>query len=482
MGKTVELLALILTNGRGDKQPMSSIEQKEVELDLRSDFDKDVAATVEYLTSSVVAMADSEFLAPPKKRFRSITGSSGRGQSVICTICKKRHRLADVHWSRDYEKDGRLFICPLCIENNKMDFEVSTTLIIVPESLLHQWYEEIRRHCKEEVIIDVYYGVGAEGYKHPVYMDTCDIILCSYETLQKEIFYVPSGSGAIELRKRSRPSTQKYPSPLLAVNFLRICLDESQLVESKVKAAAKMCSFLRGRYHWCVTGTPLSKSVNDLYGLVCFLGLFPYYIDSVWEHYLFNPWTTGKRKAMINLLTQLMWRNTKKDVADQLDNVVRQDRLVELSFSPIEERLYSAKIEKSKEKMRTLLDSLLCNNDPDTPLSSLPSATVDAIFAIINDVRISILAGESHKHKKDLNCIADFRMFSPKLIFRKLFEDARTAVVQRHREMVANRNALAGIYLLLGEEHQALDWYKQAYSIHEEQKELNRLLGLVEGT
>ncbi|VDM70457.1 unnamed protein product, partial [Strongylus vulgaris] len=130
--------------------------------------------------------------------------------------------------------------------------------------------------------------------------------------------------------------------------------------------------------------------------------------------------------------------------------------------------------------MRTLLDSLLRSNDPETSLSSLPSATVDVIFAIINDVRISILAGESHKHKKDLNCIADFRMFSPKLIFRKLFEDARTAVVQRHREMVANRNALAGIYLLLGEEHHALNWYKQAYSIHEQQKELNRLLGLVE--
>ncbi|KHJ88856.1 hypothetical protein OESDEN_11339 [Oesophagostomum dentatum] len=71
-------------------------------------------------------------------------------------------------------------------------------------------------------------------------------------------------------------------------------------------------------------------------------------------------------------------------------------------------------------------------------------------------------------------------MFSPKLIFRKLFEDARTAVVQRHREMVANRNALAGIYLLLGEHHHALSWYRQAFLIREQQKELNKLLGLTE--
>ncbi|KAL6739926.1 hypothetical protein Aduo_013323 [Ancylostoma duodenale] len=485
LGKTVELLALILSNTQDVQKTRSEGENKEESNDsavCQSPTDKDVAATLEFLTSSVVAMADTGYLSPPKKRFRSAfpNTKTNRQDSVACSMCSVKYNMREIHWLREYEQEGRLFTCPQCIEDNNMDFDVSATLIIVPESLLHQWYEEIRRHCKDEVVVDIYYGVGTEGYKHPVYINTCNIVLCTYETLQKEIFYVPWNSPSKELRKRPRGNIEKHPSPLLAVNFLRICLDESQLVESKVKAAAKMCSLLRARNHWCVSGTPLSKSVNDLYGLICFLGLFPYYIDAVWEHYVFNPWTIGQKEAMVNLMTQLLWRNSKEDVADQLDNIIRRDRLIELSFSPIEERLYSAKIENSKEKMRALMDSLLHNNNPDTPLSSLPSATVDAIFAIINDVRISILAGESHKRRKDLSCISDFRMFSPKLIFRKLFEDARTTIVQRHREMVANRNALAGIYMLLGDELGALNWYKQAYSIHEEQKELNRLLGLVE--
>ncbi|KAK6749536.1 hypothetical protein RB195_001882 [Necator americanus] len=495
LGKTVELIALILTNTLDAQKVVPDTKEREKSTSLavfESNFDKGVADTVEFLTSSIVAMTDTEYLAPPKKRFRNTSSYNiKRNTSVQCSICSVRCCMSEMHWSREYESRGQMFVCPQCIEDTSLDFEVSATLIIVPESLLHQWYEEIRRHCKKEVIIDIYYGVAAEGYKHPVFMNTCNIILCTYEALQKEIFYVPLNVSAKDLRKRSHSNFQNYPSPLLAAIFFRICLDESQLVESKVKAASRMCSFLRARYHWCVSGTPLSKSVNDLFGLISSIGLFPYYIDAIWEHYFFNPWTVGKKTAMINLMVQLLWRNTKEDVADQLDKIIREDRLIELSFSPIEERLYSTKIERSKEKMQSMIDSLLQYNNPNTPLSSLPSATVDAIFAIINDVRISILAGESHRRKKYLNCVSDFRMFSPKLIFRKLFEDARTSVIQSHREVIANRNdtysqlfegdePLAGIHWLLGDDLGTLKWYKQAYNVIEEQKELNILLGFVE--
>ncbi|KIH46856.1 protein, SNF2 family, partial [Ancylostoma duodenale] len=309
LGKTVELLALILSNTQDVQKTRSEGENKEESNDsavCQSPTDKDVAATLEFLTSSVVAMADTGYLSPPKKRFRSAfpNTKTNRQDSVACSMCSVKYNMRE-----------------------NMDFDVSATLIIVPESLLHQWYEEIRRHCKDEVVVDFFFFFEKKLYSYYGRFDVVE-----------------------ELRKRPRGNIEKHPSPLLAVNFLRICLDESQLVESKVKAAAKMCSLLRARNHWCVSGTPLSKSVN----------------------------------------------------------------------------------------------------------------------------------GESHKRRKDLSCISDFRMFSPKLIFRKLFEDARTTIVQRHREMVANRNALAGIYMLLGDELGALNWYKQAYSIHEEQKELNRLLGLVE--
>ncbi|KAK5967039.1 hypothetical protein GCK32_008551, partial [Trichostrongylus colubriformis] len=88
--------------------------------------------------------------------------------------------------------------------------------------------------------------------------------------------------------------------------------------------------------------------------------------------------------------------------------------------------------------------------------------------------------GESHKQKKDLSCISDFRIFSPKLIARKLFEDAKLLVVQRHRDLVLNRNALAGLYMLLGDHCAALNWYQQSINVHKDQVELNVQFGLKE--
>ncbi|VDO22996.1 unnamed protein product [Heligmosomoides polygyrus] len=190
--------------------------------------------------------------------------------------------------------------------------------------------------------------------------------------------------------------------------------------------------------------------------MLCFLGVFPYYIREVWEGYFLNPWMAGRKDQLIQLMSQLMWRNTKKDVADQLKTVQRKENLVELTFSPIEERLYSTKIEKCKEKITSILRELCVTYSPSIPLFKLPVATVEAMFSVVNDIRASILAGEAHKKRKNLNCISDFRIFSPKLIIRKLFDDARVAVVQRHREVVANRNALAGICMLIGDELGAL--------------------------
>lgn len=41
-------------------------------------------------------------------------------------------------------------------------------------------------------------------------------------------------------------------------------MDEAQLVEGS-SAAAEMCLKLSAEIRWCVTGTPMSKSVNGLF-------------------------------------------------------------------------------------------------------------------------------------------------------------------------------------------------------------------------
>ena len=54
------------------------------------------------------------------------------------------------------------------------------------------------------------------------------------------------------------------PSPLPCIEWWRICLDEAQMVECTTTKTAEMCHRLQGNIKWCITGTPIQKSINDL--------------------------------------------------------------------------------------------------------------------------------------------------------------------------------------------------------------------------
>lgn len=71
----------------------------------------------------------------------------------------------------------------------------------------------------------------------------------------------------LENRFTSRLRNSKrynYPqSPLSCIKWWRICLDESQVIESGMSKICEMISCLKSVHKWAITGTPIRKS---LYG------------------------------------------------------------------------------------------------------------------------------------------------------------------------------------------------------------------------
>ena len=84
----------------------------------------------------------------------------------------------------------------------------------------------------------VYWGVSRR-YVNPLHIIPHDIVVVTYETLRKELDRVRHHEFSFVLRKRK---VSRYPpSPLLAIKWWRICLDEAQTVES-VNAKVIICN------------------------------------------------------------------------------------------------------------------------------------------------------------------------------------------------------------------------------------------------
>ena len=57
----------------------------------------------------------------------------------------------------------------------------------------------------------------------------------------------------------------------------------------------------------------------DLYGLLLFLGVEPYWVQQWWNTLLYRPYCHGVKEPLYNALSKVLWRTAKKDVLDQVN-------------------------------------------------------------------------------------------------------------------------------------------------------------------
>lgn len=81
----------------------------------------------------------------------------------------------------------------------------------------------------DNLSILVYEGVFKQ-YLNPIHLASHDIILVTYETLRRELDRVHHHEFLLKLRYRKHYSYP--PSPLLGIQWWRVCLDEAQIVET----------------------------------------------------------------------------------------------------------------------------------------------------------------------------------------------------------------------------------------------------------
>jgi E3 ubiquitin-protein ligase SHPRH len=210
-----------------------------------------------------------------------------------------------------------------------------TTLIITPPSILEQWKNELSRHAPELSVMH-YTGIKqrkCESEEIVEEFQKADVVLTTYTVLASEIHH----AKAVE--KRSLRFEQAYRqrlSPLVMLQWWRVCLDEAQMIESGVSAAAVVAQLIPRVNAWAVSGTPIKKDVQDLHGLLMFLRCHPFSNMRIWQRMI-----DGDSSDLKRLFKQIAMRHSKSIVRDELAIPAQKRIVVTVPFTAIEDSNYS---------------------------------------------------------------------------------------------------------------------------------------------
>ncbi|XP_051502358.1 E3 ubiquitin-protein ligase SHPRH isoform X3 [Myxocyprinus asiaticus] len=404
----------------------------------------------------------------PDYRFECICGELGLVDykaRVQCLNCLLWQHAECVNYKEE-NLETTPFYCPHCLVA-MTPVSTGATLIISPSSICHQWVDEINRHIHTSSLrVLVYQGVKRHGFIQPHILAEQDVVITTYDVLRTELNYVdiPHSNSKDGRRFRNQKRYMAIPSPLVAVEWWRVCLDEAQMVECTTAKAAEMALRLTSVNRWCVSGTPVQRGLEDLYGLVLFLGVDPYWVKYWWDQLLYRPYRHGNTGPLYSVIGQLLWRSAKKDVIDQIQIPPQAEEIHWLNFSPVEGHFYHRQHEVCSQDALLKLRKI---SDWSLKLGSLDRRTVTTILYPLLRLRQACchpqaVRGEFLPFQKSTMTMEE--------LLKSLQKKCRVECEEAHRQLVCALNGLAGIHIIRGEFVDAAEMYREVLRSSEEHK------------
>jgi SNF2 family DNA or RNA helicase len=264
------------------------------------------------------------------------------------------HQLIGVNWMVDQEKKsphrggilademglGKTvqMIATMAVNLPKDTDAVRTTLVVVPAALLQQWKEEIETKSNDLFTVHIHHGRD----KLSTLMDvkSKDVIITTYQTLSMELTIPKDVEEGEELAY-----LEDHGGVLGRMRWYRVILDEAQFIRNRGTRASRSVALLRSTYRWMLTGTPVTNTLADIYGLIRF-GFRPWNDWESFKQYIAKVQQEDAPLAAMRaqeILKPLLLRRTKQARLEGkliLQLPPKNIELVTLEFSADERQLY----------------------------------------------------------------------------------------------------------------------------------------------
>ncbi|KAL5496134.1 hypothetical protein ACEPAH_3051 [Sanghuangporus vaninii] len=239
--------------------------------------------------------------------------------------------------------------------------ERKTTLVLAPASLLQQWYEEFDDKVAPGVF-RVHIHHGKDKLKTVKEIEEYDVIIASHQSVvmdfpkeKKDLTRQDDDDG--DSSEQDTPvANRKTLGPLARVQWLRVVIDEAQNIRNKSTRVSTCVAKLDSRYRWCLTGTPITNTLADIYAFMRFCRFAPWndwklFNEKIARVQKRNPNRAGQ-KAQAVLRPHLL-RRTKDSKLDGRPIIRLGPKtidLIELEFTR-EERLIYEGLESRQKKV-----------------------------------------------------------------------------------------------------------------------------------
>lgn len=153
-----------------------------------------------------------------------------------------------------------------------------TTLIVAPVALLRQWQQEIETRVKAgRHRLHVFIHHSSSKKKTHRELREFDVVLTTFGTLAAEGKRIDK----YEDRKRNDPEARPRDDERCLFigpecRWYRVIVDEAQCIKNRNTRTSKAACLINSRTRFCMTGTPMMNSVEELYSLIHFLRIRPY--------------------------------------------------------------------------------------------------------------------------------------------------------------------------------------------------------------